>query len=82
VAVTDTGAGISEQQLTQIFRPFYTTRAMGTGLACLWRAASSKEHHGRINVTSSVGQGQPVRGPASLQRSPAPAGVPEATGVI
>jgi hypothetical protein len=57
VAVTDTGRGIPEQQLSQIFRPFYTTRGNGTGLGLSLTRRIIEEHHGRINVTSTVGQG-------------------------
>src|SRR5579863_2673462 len=32
VRVSDSGRGIPENQLPQIFRPFYTTRGNGTGL--------------------------------------------------
>ena len=57
VTVTDTGRGIPEQQLTQIFRPFYTTRGNGTGLGLSLVRRILDEHHGRINVTSEVGKG-------------------------
>ncbi len=57
VRVTDTGRGIPEQQLSQIFRPFYTTRGNGTGLGLSLVRRIVEEHHGRINVTSQVGKG-------------------------
>jgi signal transduction histidine kinase len=57
VRVTDTGRGIPEQQLSQIFRPFYTTRGNGTGLGLSLVRRIVDEHHGRINVTSEVGKG-------------------------
>ncbi len=57
VRVTDTGRGIPEQQLSQIFRPFYTTRGNGTGLGLSLVRRIVEEHHGRINVTSEVGKG-------------------------
>ena len=82
VAVTDTGRGISEQQLTQIFRPFYTTRGNGTGLGLSLARRIVEEHHGRINVTSSVGKGSRFEVLLPFNAPPAPAGVPEATGVI
>ena len=57
VMVSDTGKGIPEEHLAQIFRPFYTTRGNGTGLGLSLARRIVEEHHGRINVTSVVGQG-------------------------
>ena len=57
VTVSDTGRGIPEQQLSQIFRPFYTTRGNGTGLGLSLARRIVEEHHGRIDVTSTVGKG-------------------------
>ncbi len=57
VCVSDTGRGIPEQQLSQIFRPFYTTRGNGTGLGLSLARRIVEDHHGRINVTSVVGKG-------------------------
>jgi len=57
VKVTDTGRGIPEQQVAQIFRPFYTTRGNGTGLGLSLVRRIVDDHHGRINVTSQLGKG-------------------------
>jgi signal transduction histidine kinase len=57
VCVSDTGRGIPEQQLSQIFRPFYTTRGNGTGLGLSLARRIVEDHHGRINVSSIVGKG-------------------------
>ena len=57
VTVTDTGKGIPESRLSQIFRPFYTTRGNGTGLGLSLARRIIDEHHGHINVTSVVGKG-------------------------
>jgi len=57
VTVSDTGRGIPEAQLPQIFRPFYTTRGNGTGLGLSLARRIVEEHHGAINVTSIVGKG-------------------------
>ena len=57
VSVSDTGRGIPEQQLAQIFRPFYTTRGNGTGLGLSLARRIIEEHRGRIHVTSVVGKG-------------------------
>jgi signal transduction histidine kinase len=57
VMVSDTGRGIPEQHLSQIFRPFYTTKGNGTGLGLSLARRIVEEHHGRIEVTSVVGKG-------------------------
>lgn len=57
VVVSDTGRGISPQSLPNIFRPFYTTRGDGTGLGLSLAQRIVEDHHGRIEVSSVVGQG-------------------------
>jgi hypothetical protein len=57
VTVTDTGRGMSEQQITQIFRPFYTTRSNGTGLGLSLVRRIVEEHQGHIQVKSEPGNG-------------------------
>lgn len=57
VTVTDTGRGMSEQQLTQIFRPFYTTKGNGTGLGLSLVRRIIDEHNGQIHVSSEPGRG-------------------------
>jgi hypothetical protein len=57
ITITDTGRGMTEHQLAQIFRPFYTTKATGTGLGLSLVHRIVDEHHGLINVTSEPGKG-------------------------
>lgn len=57
VTVTDSGRGMSEQQISQIFRPFYTTRSNGTGLGLSLVRRIVEEHLGHIEVTSKLGKG-------------------------
>ena len=57
VAVSDTGRGISAQNLPNIFRPFYTTKGNGTGLGLSLARRIVEDHHGRIEVNSVVGKG-------------------------
>jgi signal transduction histidine kinase len=57
VVVSDTGRGISPQNLPNIFRPFYTTRGDGTGLGLSLAQRIAEDHHGRIEVSSVVGHG-------------------------
>ena len=57
VVVSDTGRGIPPPQLSHIFRPFYTTKGNGTGLGLSLARRIVEEHHGRIEVSSTVGKG-------------------------
>jgi signal transduction histidine kinase len=57
VTVSDTGRGIPEHQLSQIFRPFFTTKGNGTGLGLSLARRIVEEHHGQITVASIVGKG-------------------------
>jgi two-component system, NtrC family, sensor kinase len=59
VRISDTGQGIPEQNLSKIFDPFYTTKAVGegTGLGLSMVYGIIKKHSGEIVVESKVGQG-------------------------
>jgi two-component system NtrC family sensor kinase len=57
VVVSDTGRGISSQHLSNIFRPFFTTKGNGTGLGLSLARRIVEEHQGRIEVSSVVGKG-------------------------
>jgi two-component system NtrC family sensor kinase len=59
VQVTDTGIGITPENMTKIFDPFFTTkdvgRGTGLGLAVCYGILS--DHGGRLDVRSSLGTG-------------------------
>lgn len=57
IAVTDTGIGISEEDLTKIFNPFFTRKAEGTGLGLPITQRIIHQHSGSIDVESTVGIG-------------------------
>lgn len=61
VSVEDTGGGIPQESLSHIFEPFYTTRKKGLGLGLMIVQRIIREHHGRIEVESRVGQGTSFR---------------------
>ena len=53
----DTGTGIAQEHLENIFDPFYTTRRDGTGLGLSISYGIIAKHGGRIMVESEVGEG-------------------------
>ena len=57
VSVTDNGAGIPPEHLPNIFRPFYTTKGIGTGLGLSLAKRIVEDHGGQIAVSSEVGRG-------------------------
>jgi two-component system nitrogen regulation sensor histidine kinase GlnL len=58
--VGDTGAGIPPEQLDEIFNPFFTTKAKGTGLGLPIAHQIVTEHAGSITVESREGRGTSV----------------------
>lgn len=61
--VRDTGTGIPEAQLPQIFQPFFTTKAPGhgTGLGLSTTQTIVQNHDGFIAVESAVGRGTELK---------------------
>jgi two-component system NtrC family sensor kinase len=59
IAIQDRGTGIPPDQLTRIFDPFFTTKAQdrGTGLGLSVCLGIVKQHHGEIQVESTLGVG-------------------------
>ena len=57
IAVSDTGGGISREQLERIFRPFYTTKRGGTGLGLSLCRRIISQHGGTLTAESEVKKG-------------------------
>jgi len=60
LSVSDTGIGISSEDMKRIFEPFYTKKMMGRsgtglGMTVIW--GTVKDHKGYIDVQSAEGKG-------------------------
>ncbi len=60
-SVGDTGAGIPQETMSQLFKPFHTTKKKGTGLGLMIVQRIVRAHHGRIDVESHLGRGTRFR---------------------
>ncbi len=57
LSIEDTGTGIKEENIEQIFTPFYTDKNKGTGLGLAIAKNIVEKHNGCITVFSAAGQG-------------------------
>ena len=85
VEVSDTGKGLTPEECSRLFTPYYTTKQQGTGLGLAIIQSIVADHHGTISVTSEEGRGATFRielpkqqpGAAVKPKSDAPSRVPE-----
>jgi len=63
ITFTDTGIGIAPEDIPRVMDPFFTTKeeGKGTGLGLAICRRIMQEHHGTIEVSSTVGQGTTIR---------------------
>lgn len=71
IKIKDTGSGITKEDLSKIFDPFFSTKGQkgtGLGLAVIWGIIDN--HNGTITVESEVGKGTTftIRLPLTQQR--------------
>ncbi|TCT23298.1 ATP-binding protein [Thermomonas haemolytica] len=73
ISVTDSGCGIPPEAMPHLFDPFFTTKPIGrgTGLGLAISYSIVAKHHGRIEVTSKVGQGSTFRVVLPIRQEPA-----------
>jgi two-component system sensor histidine kinase HydH len=57
LSVTDTGVGMSAEEVGKLFEPFYTTKPSGTGLGMTVVSRVVEQNGGRIGVRSALGEG-------------------------
>ncbi|MBN1136494.1 MAG: response regulator [Anaerolineae bacterium] len=64
LSVQDTGTGIRNQDLVHLFEPFFTTKRMGdsgSGLGLSVLHGVLRDHQGRVDLQTEVGQGTTFR---------------------
>ncbi len=59
ISVHDTGCGISEEHISKIFNPFFTTKPVGkgTGLGLSLSYSIIEKHGGKLQCSSTLGEG-------------------------
>ena len=72
ISLQDTGAGISADDLDNIFKPGYTTKESGSGFGLSIVDRIIKEHKGSIQISSRISEGTEVKIylPVNLEASP------------
>jgi PAS domain S-box-containing protein len=60
IRVTDNGCGMTEKQLQDAFKPFYTSKSHGTGLGLVIVRKMLAKMQGEIELTSLLGRGTTV----------------------
>jgi signal transduction histidine kinase len=61
LAITDDGAGVSEEHRTKLFHPFFTTKPSGTGLGLAIVERRAVELGGEVSCESPVANGRGAR---------------------
>ena len=57
IEIADTGEGISEENLSKIFEPYFSTKETGTGLGLAIVKKIIDDHNGTIEAESKLGEG-------------------------
>jgi nitrogen fixation/metabolism regulation signal transduction histidine kinase len=75
--VSDTGKGLTPEECSRLFTPYYTTKVQGTGLGLAIIQSVVSDHHGTISVTSEEGRGTAFRIELPQRQSAQPAPPPK-----
>jgi signal transduction histidine kinase len=61
IEVSDTGKGLTPEECSRLFTPYYTTKQQGTGLGLAIVQSVVSDHRGAISVASETGHGTTFR---------------------
>jgi two-component system, NtrC family, nitrogen regulation sensor histidine kinase NtrY len=61
IEFSDTGKGLTPEECSRLFTPYYTTKQQGTGLGLAIVQSVVSDHHGTISVSSEEGRGTTFR---------------------
>ncbi|HLZ13605.1 MAG TPA: ATP-binding protein [Candidatus Acidoferrum sp.] len=61
IEISDTGKGLTPEECSRLFTPYYTTKQLGTGLGLAIVQSIVSDHHGTISVSSEEGRGATFR---------------------
>lgn len=61
IEVSDTGKGLTPEECSRLFTPYYTTKQQGTGLGLAIVQSVVSDHRGTISVASEEGHGTTFR---------------------
>ena len=73
IEVADTGKGLTPEECSRLFTPYYTTKVLGTGLGLAIIQSVISDHHGTISVSSDEGHGTTFRIELPQRQSARPA---------
>lgn len=57
IDIRDQGNGMTKEQISRLGEPYYTTKEKGTGLGMMVSFSIMNAMHGKIHITSELGQG-------------------------
>ena len=60
LSIADTGCGMTEDQVKNVFEPFYTTKSQGLGLGMSFASKIIEMHGGAVSVESHVNRGTSI----------------------
>src|SRR5271156_696118 len=79
IEVSDTGKGLTPEECSRLFTPYYTTKVQGTGLGLAIIQSVVSDHHGTISVSSDEGHGTTFRIELPQRQTAHPPALPRET---